>query len=105
MVWIGCWTPGGYYGIVGNTRSIFPFGFETDHTERHGAKQKPDGAHRLLWFNCAAIYILISYSDSQLKLGYYYSTFFSELRAQPHEYLLIGPMLLSHHSVLVFDVH
>ena len=84
MVWIQTVTvighPRGYCGTAGSTQPPFSFTFKSANTGPGAAKQKRNGcsvAYRLLWFNCTTCYILISYADSQLKLGYC-STFFSE---------------------------
>ena len=71
--------PRGYCGTAGSTQPPFSFTFKSANTGPGAAKQKRNGcsvAYRLMWFNCAACYILISYADSQLKVGYC-STFFS----------------------------
>ena len=75
-----CGHPRGYCGTAGSTQPPFSFTFKSANTGPGAAKQKRNGcsvAYRLLWFNCTTCYILISYADSQLKLGYC-STFFSE---------------------------
>ena len=74
-----CGHPRGYCGIVHNTQPPFSFTFKSANTGPGAAKQKRNGcsvAYRLLWFNCTTCCILISYADSQLKVGYC-STFFS----------------------------
>ena len=71
--------PRGYCGTAGSTQPPFSFTFKSANTGPGAAKQKRNGcsvAYRLLWFNCTTCYILISYADSQLKVGYC-STFFS----------------------------